>query len=254
VSDLVIHLKEKRNDAEISFTEIWKNAEMLVKTVDVELRLPRLVGKQRHRENVPASTPEEYFRRTIYIPFLDSMILQLESRFSGHNKAMYSLSSLIPAFITCRTIDDLIPSLETYAAFIDDVSAVTGEFELWKRKWSSISSHQASKFRHKPTISARRCQTRPSMALASLKTCNKIYFPNIHRLLVIASTLPVTTATAERSFSSLKRLKTYLRSTMTDGRLNGIALLHVHYTIPIEADEVIDDFAQCNPRRLDFVI
>jgi len=77
-SDLVIHLKEKRNDAEISFTEIWKNAEMLVKTVDVELRLPRLVGKQRHRENVPASTPEEYFRRTIYIPFLDSIILQLD--------------------------------------------------------------------------------------------------------------------------------------------------------------------------------
>ena len=38
----------------------------------------------------------------------------------------------------------------------------------------------------------------------------------------------LTTATAESSFSSLRRLKTYLRSTTTQSRLNNILLLHCH--------------------------
>ena len=40
------------------------------------------------------------------------------------------------------------------------------------------------------------------------------------RLLSLYFTFPVTTASAERSFSSLRRLKTFLRSTMSDCRLN----------------------------------
>ena len=40
--------------------------------------------------------------------------------------------------------------------------------------------------------------------------------------------LPATTATAERSFSSLRRLKTYLRTTMSSQRLNHLMILHVH--------------------------
>ena len=44
--------------------------------------------------------------------------------------------------------------------------------------------------------------------------------------LQIAMTIGVTSALAERSFSSLKRLKTHLQSTMSQGRLN-ISLLHI---------------------------
>lgn len=42
-------------------------------------------------------------------------------------------------------------------------------------------------------------------------------------------TIPVTSCTAERSFSSLKRLKTYLRTTMSQKRLNHVAILHCHH-------------------------
>ena len=41
-------------------------------------------------------------------------------------------------------------------------------------------------------------------------------------------TFPVTTATVERSFSSLRCVKTYLRSTMTSCRLNILFLLYIH--------------------------
>ena len=40
--------------------------------------------------------------------------------------------------------------------------------------------------------------------------------------------LPSTNAVSERSFSALKRMKTYLRSTMKPDRLNHLLLLHVH--------------------------
>ena len=40
--------------------------------------------------------------------------------------------------------------------------------------------------------------------------------------------IPITSATAERTFSALKRLFTYLRSTMTEKRLNNCLMLHVH--------------------------
>jgi len=48
-----------------------------------------------------------------------------------------------------------------------------------------------------------------------------------------------------------KYIKNYLRSTMSDSRLNGLALLYVHRDIPLNYDSVIDDFAKGN-RRLEF--
>ena len=77
------------------------------------------------------------------------------------------------------------------------------------------------------------------------------FFPNIHRLLTILATLPVTTASAERSFSTLRRLKTYLRSTMSSERLTSIALLNIHPDIPCPVEEVINRFAS-DCRRLNF--
>jgi len=45
-----------------------------------------------------------------------------------------------------------------------------------------------------------------------------------NKLLKIILTVPVLSCTAETSFSALRRLKTFLRSTMTQNRLNDIAL------------------------------
>ena len=55
----------------------------------------------------------------------------------------------------------------------------------------------------------------------------------------------------ERSFSVLKFIKNYLRSTMTDERLNGLALLFVHPDITLDYDAAIDEFGKSN-RRLQF--
>lgn len=61
----------------------------------------------------------------------------------------------------------------------------------------------------------------------------------------------MTTASAERSFSSLRRIKTWMRTKISEDRLNRLALLHAHRDITLNSDDVIDVFAKSN-RRLDF--
>jgi len=58
----------------------------------------------------------------------------------------------------------------------------------------------------------------------------------IHILLILLTTLPVSNASAERSFSSLRRLKSWLRSTMSEDLLTGLAMMHIHRGIEISID------------------
>lgn len=50
-------------------------------------------------------------------------------------------------------------------------------------------------------------------------------FPTISKLFAVTLTLVVSTAQCERSFSTLGRIKTHLRTTMTNERLADISLL-----------------------------
>ena len=63
--------------------------------------------------------------------------------------------------------------------------------------------------------------------------------------------LPSTTASCERSFSGLRRLKTYLRSTMDQQRLNSmiIAAAHTEKLDSIDLFSVAQDFASLNDAR-----
>ena len=73
-------------------------------------------------------------------------------------------------------------------------------------------------------------------------------YPNISIAYCILFTVPVTIASAERSFSKLKLLKNYLR---TQERLNGLATLCIKKKLldEIDIDPTISDFASRNVRR-----
>ena len=79
---------------------------------------------------------------------------------------------------------------------------------------------------------------------------DNLSFPNLLTAFKIFGTIPVTTCTCERSISTLRRLKTYLRNTMTESRLLGLALLNVHREINLNIDAVINRFAMKHPRRM----
>lgn len=66
--------------------------------------------------------------------------------------------------------------------------------------------------------------------------------PELKKLLCIMLVIPVSSCTSERSFSALRRLKTYIRSTMSQPRLNDISLLHVHHDEELNLDIVANEF------------
>ncbi len=82
-------------------------------------------------------------------------------------------------------------------------------------------------------------------------------FPEFSKLLEIILATPVTTAESERCFSTLKRIKTFLRNSIMQERLNALAILSIHkdlvQIIPQFTNKVIDLFAMQKERRGQFL-
>ena len=76
-------------------------------------------------------------------------------------------------------------------------------------------------------------------------------YPNVLVAYRILLTVPMTV----RSFSKLKLLKNYLRSTMSQERLNGLAMCTIERDILdiIDLNTVLDDFTSRNARRTIFL-
>ncbi|XP_067144934.1 52 kDa repressor of the inhibitor of the protein kinase-like [Centruroides vittatus] len=78
--------------------------------------------------------------------------------------------------------------------------------------------------------------------------------PNIIIMLRIFLTIVISNASCERSFSKLKLIKNYLRSTMSTLRLTNLAILSIEQKVcdVIDIDSAIKDFALKKSRRIKF--
>lgn len=75
---------------------------------------------------------------------------------------------------------------------------------------------------------------------------NKIVFPNLYKLLQVALTIPVSSASCERSFSVMRRIKTWLRISMTNDRFENLSLIHIeraNLANIINSEDVLNIFA-----------
>ena len=61
-------------------------------------------------------------------------------------------------------------------------------------------------------------------------------FPQVEMLVRLLSTISCSSAEVERSFSGLRRLKMYMRNSMTQMRLNHLAVLHMHQEMTDNVD------------------
>ncbi|GBP58944.1 Zinc finger MYM-type protein 1 [Eumeta japonica] len=82
----------------------------------------------------------------------------------------------------------------------------------------------------------------------SLGSC----FPNLEIALRIYLSLMITNCSGERSFSTLKRIKTELRNTMGQERLNHLTLLNIEHDLLKEVDieSIISKFAHIKSRKV----
>ena len=94
----------------------------------------------------------------------------------------------------------------------------------------------------------------PDSVSATLKRINFPCFPIIKTVLRILGTVPVTSCACERSFSSMKLLKAYNRSTMTNDQLNALAMLNVHLDLHPTSEVILLKLIALGPHRLGFDI
>ena len=123
--------------------------------------------------------------------------------------------------------------------YLDDLpnaTSISHEVDIWESKWIHCPEEEL-----------------PGTITETLRETNPMSFPNIATILKILAVIPFTSCTCERSASSLRILKTYLRSTMSQIRLNSLAILYSQKDIKVDVDSVIDRFAVCNNTRMKLV-
>lgn len=221
--------KELRETIEDDFNQIYKQTIRMAAQVDVQpTSQPRVAGRQTHRENVPAETVKDYYRRNMAIPFLDHVILEFESRFSPLSVTASRLLGLIPS-IQCNSgvTVDISEVVQLYQDDLPSPELTDHELKRWTLKWQNKPSEQ-----------------RPTSCAEAIKQCDALIYPNIFKLLK-------TSCECERSASTLRRLNTFMRSSMGEDRLSSLALIHTHYDMAVNLDEAVNIFSKLHPRRLE---
>ena len=236
VDGCIKDMEHVRENIDAEFKVIYQQAERMAAKVNVDPTIPRSAARQMHRNNVPADNPEEYYRRALAIPLIDKFVSEMSFRFNTFNKRASKLLLLIPSII-CNSkeyesldLDDLI---KQYNDDLPNPDVVDLELQLWKRKWLDVTEEH-----------------RPDSLAKAIKECDKLKFPNVFTLIKIGCTLPVTSAECERSFSAMRRLRTWLRSTMKSERLSALAIMNIHYSVEVSYKEASQLFFTLYPRKI----
>ena len=157
------------------------------------IQIPRITRRQKNRANFPSSTSETYFRVSVYIPFIENFITQLDLRFVSHCDILKGFQCLLPAdHFICQpsNIKAFEALVEFYAQYLDTYKeSLKSEEKHWYKRLKRISEDGGSV---------------PKTAANALGMCNKDVTPNIFKLLEMLVVLPVSTSANERSFSTLR--------------------------------------------------
>jgi len=234
-------LSEIRHSVDVRFTKIYNSAADLGRRAGVDASMPRLCSRQTLRANPNTSdmTPEMYYRTSVFIRFLDCMMQGLQDRFSTLHQDVAVASKLVLSVMLKKghCSETELASLMQCFPDMPSVSCFASEYDRWWSKWQLDS-----------TAGAQVCSFSDAMSSADPNL-----FPNIRTVLRVSAPRPSSTASNERCFSALKRLKTYLRSTMLQDRLSGLAMRHIRHDIPVPVNIIIDHFADLGPHRLAYL-
>ena len=174
------------------------------------------------------------------IPFLDVICSELKSRFSKEKRTHYELCALIPQVITFMSEETTVELAQLL-------------HEKWGHLMPSPSSFESELFRWMNHWKRQEASDYESISLSTLlaKHADNIFFPNVRENLKILAVLPMGSKDAERSFSCIRRIHTWLRNTMTTERLSGLAVIPMHANaITIDSVVVCEKCVALHPRRM----
>ena len=167
------------------------------------------------------------------MPFLDHLINGIDVHFGKYDKTNLMMQVLPASVIAERdvTIDDVV---KIYKDDLPEPNNCQEEFTRLKRRWS-----------------VREISERPQTIAQALKQCDSDTYPNLLVLLKITGTVAITSCEYEPFRSVLERFSTYLRVSMRQETLSGLALMQINYDVEISVDRITSIFVK-KPRALEY--
>ena len=212
--NLIKVIQEQRDDQ--TFLRLFSRATTLLKLNfgdEEEPEMPRASSskKQKHRANAPASCAKDYYKINVYFPFVDHVIAHLKSRFPEELKNALLGFHLLPEHLHSLTDEEENDIMNEFQDDLPSPQSFQQELHRWKQSAATVN----------PNVDR-------DLSLLLSTSATKDYYPNVHAILSLLLTLPVGSCSCERSFSALRLLKTWTRTSIQETRLNGLALTYVH--------------------------
>ena len=151
-----------------------------------------------------AETINDYYR-PMYFGLLDNAVCQLTERFAGDGLVKYGQ---LESLLLTGEVADNEDLLAAYPEF--NATDLAAQLRMFRRTRSITSVESAA------------------TALRQMPPEVRAEYEDVSQLVKLLLVSPASSAQAERSFSALRRLKTWLRSSMTEVRLNSVAVCHTH--------------------------
>ena len=189
-------------------------------------RVPRFFDEEATDD--PIIDAETKFRVELFFPIIDIITLKLEERFKGQHFVAKTFNFLSPKYLLKMTSDEIHKAAEDFIQIyqFDMCSKNEQPQDYCQDICEEILSYRVcfqgdlfeledgKRIRSAADVLKHLCENEITSSYS------KFVSP-----VVLFLSLPVTLATAERSLSKLKIIKTYLRSTMAQERLNALAVM-----------------------------
>ena len=226
--------------SEEQFELFWKYVELRSSEVDVlDPALPRRKRVPRRYEEGQAapeypSTVEDHYRR-IYLEVLDFIIAAIKDRFQQRGFQMLGKLELM--------LKQGTPSTDLVKEICDFYGSDLNRDRLLAQLISLHSCNDDSLFTDLKSI---------VVYLKDLDAVGREFYSEVVKVMKLILVMPATNALSERSFSALRRIKTWLRTRMDQARLNWCMTLHVHKvrTDALSIPTIANEFVQRNSSRL----
>ncbi|KAL6508753.1 hypothetical protein OROHE_021312 [Orobanche hederae] len=189
-------------------------------------------------------TFEHHYRVNIFYEAINCQLMELDHRFSDSSMELLRLASTLDpkhAYETFRSADVCQLVEKFYPEDFSDHEKTIMKMQLLHY---DIDVVQHADYKELTSISEL-CQW-------LVRTRREATFDIIYRVINILLTLPVSTATTERSFSAMNIVKTRLRNKMEDDFLNDSMVLFIKREIgeKISLEEIVEDFKVAKDRRV----
>ena len=181
--------------------------------VEPKFQDKRLIRRKRHFDELSEDTRltdvEMRFRVTVYNPIIDTVDSQLQNRFVAMNDITQKFSKLFPQLLSTTEEGDIVSAARVLQA--DYSSDLSDAFDIQLVSFATSLKSEISKLFSVQELAHLLIVDYCAMASS---------FPDVVTSLLLFLTLPVTVASAERSFSKLRLIKNYLRGKMGQERLS----------------------------------